>query len=134
MKIEQIYTGCLAQGAYYIESAGEAVVIDPLRDISSYVERAKKSGAKIKYVFETHFHADFVSGHIDLAKATGAAIVYGPTAKPAFEAMVAADGQELKVGDVTFKVLHTPGHTLESCCYLLINEDGKEVALFSCDT
>ncbi len=134
MNIEQIYTGCLAQGAYYIESAGEAVVIDPLRDISSYVERAKKSGAKIKYVFETHFHADFVSGHIDLAKATGATIVYGPTAQPAFEAMVAEDGQVLKVGDVSFKVLHTPGHTLESCCYLLSNEDGKEMALFSGDT
>ena len=134
MKIEQIYTGCLAQGAYYIESAGEAVVIDPLRDVATYVKRAEASGAKIKYVFETHFHADFVSGHLDLAAATGATIVYGPTAKPAFDAMVAEDGQVLKVGNASFKILHTPGHTMESCCYLLSDETGKDIALFSGDT
>lgn len=134
MILEQIYTGCLAQGAYYIQSKDEAVIIDPLREIQPYVERAEKNGAKIKYVFETHFHADFVSGHIDLAKATGADIVYGPTAQPGFEAIVAEDNQEFKVGDITFKVLHTPGHTMESSCFLLIDENGKETALFSGDT
>jgi len=135
MKIEQIYTGCLAQGAYFIESAGEAVVIDPLREIHPYVERAEKSGVKIKYVFETHFHADFVSGHIDLAKATGAQIVYGPTTmKLGFDAIVASDGQEFKVGNMTFILLHTPGHTMESSCYLLKDENGKEVAIFTGDT
>lgn len=134
MKIEQIYTGCLAQGAYYIESRGEAVVIDPLREVQPYIDRAKRNGANIKYIFETHFHADFVSGHLDLAKKTGATIVYGPTAQPAFAAHVAADGEELNVGDVKFTVLHTPGHTLESTCYLLKNEEGKEVAIFSGDT
>jgi hydroxyacylglutathione hydrolase len=134
MKIEQIYTGCLAQGAYYIESQGEAVVIDPLRDVASYMKRANADGAKIKYVLETHFHADFVSGHLDIADATGARIVYGPTAKPAFDALIAEDGQELKVGNISFKVLHTPGHTMESCCYLLRDESGKDVALFSGDT
>ncbi len=134
MILEQIYTGCLAQGAYYIESNGEAVVIDPLREIQPYIDRANKSGAKIKYVFETHFHADFVSGHIDLAKATGADIVYGPTAQPGFDAVVAADNQLFKVGDISFKVLHTPGHTMESSCYLLTDESGKDVALFSGDT
>ncbi|MFA7380918.1 MAG: MBL fold metallo-hydrolase [Bacteroidia bacterium] len=135
MKVEQIYTGCLAQGAYYIESNGEAVVIDPLREITPYLERAAVTNAKIKYVFETHFHADFVSGHIDLAKATGAQIVYGPTTmKMGFETLVAEDGQEFKVGDVTFKVLHTPGHTMESTCYLLKDESGKDYALFSGDT
>jgi glyoxylase-like metal-dependent hydrolase (beta-lactamase superfamily II)/rhodanese-related sulfurtransferase len=134
MKIEQIYTGCLAQGAYYIESNGEAVVIDPLREVNSYIEKAERNNAKIKYVFETHFHADFVSGHIDLAKATGATIVYGPTAKPGFEAHTATDGEELKVGNVTFKVLHTPGHTMESTCYLLKDEKGKDVAIFTGDT
>ncbi len=135
MKIEQIYTGCLAQGAYYIESNGEAVIIDPLREIQPYIERAKQSNAKIKYVFETHFHADFVSGHVDLSKATGAPIVYGPTTMPlGFDAMVAEDGQEFKVGNVTFKLLHTPGHTMESSCYLLLDETGKETALFSGDT
>lgn len=134
MKIEQIYTGCLAQGAYYIESNGEAVVIDPLREVQPYVEKADRNNAKIKYVFETHFHADFVSGHIDLAKATGATIVFGPTASPAFEAHVAADNEELKVGNITFKVLHTPGHTMESTCYLLKDENGKEVAMFTGDT
>jgi hydroxyacylglutathione hydrolase len=134
MKIEQIYTGCLAQGAYYIESEGEAVVIDPLREIDSYVQKAARNGATIKYVFETHFHADFVSGHLDLAKATGAAIVYGPTATPSFDAHIATDGEIFKLGKVTFTVLHTPGHTMESTCYLLKDEQGKEVGLFSGDT
>jgi hydroxyacylglutathione hydrolase len=134
MKIEQIYTGCLAQGAYYIESDGEAVVIDPLREVEPYIEKAEKDNAKIKYVLETHFHADFVSGHIDLSKKTGAPIVYGPNAATSFEAIVAKDGQEFKVGNVTFKVLHTPGHTMESTSYLLKDETGKDVALFSGDT
>ena len=134
MKIEQIYTGCLAQGTYYIESDGEAVVIDPLREVESYIQKAKEDGAKIKYVFETHFHADFVSGHIDLAKKSGALIVYGPTAKPSFEAHIAKDGEEFTLGKVRFRLLHTPGHTMESSCYLLIDENGKEVALFSGDT
>jgi len=134
MKIEQIYTGCLAQGAYYIESEGEAVVIDPLREVKPYMQKAMNSNAKIKYVFETHFHADFVSGHLDLAKQTGATIVYGPTARPNFDAHVAADGEEIKVGKISFKILHTPGHTMESTCYLLKDENGKDVALFSGDT
>ncbi len=134
MKIEQIYTGCLAQGAYYIESKGEAVVIDPLREVAPYIEKAKKDGARIKYVFETHFHADFVSGHIDLAKATGATIVYGPTAAPAFEAHTAKDGEKFKVGELTFEVLHTPGHTMESSCFLLKDANGKAIGLFSGDT
>lgn len=134
MKIEQIYTGCLAQGAYYIESEGEAVVIDPLREVKPYLQKAMNSNAKIKYVFETHFHADFVSGHLDLAKQTGATIVYGPTAKPNFDAHVATDGEEIKVGKISFKILHTPGHTMESTCYLLKDENGKDVALFSGDT
>jgi glyoxylase-like metal-dependent hydrolase (beta-lactamase superfamily II)/rhodanese-related sulfurtransferase len=134
MKVEQIYTGCLAQGAYYIESNGEAVVIDPLREVEPYIQKAERNNAKIKYVFETHFHADFVSGHLDLSKKTGAPIVYGPNAKPAFEAMIAEDGQEFKVGNVTLKVLHTPGHTMESTCYLLKDENGKDIGLFSGDT
>lgn len=134
MKIEQIYTGCLAQGAYYIESDGEAVVIDPLREVEPYLQKAKRNGAKIKYVFETHFHADFVSGHIDLSKQAGAPIVYGPSANPSFEAIIANDEQEFKVGKVKFKVLHTPGHTMESTCFLLRDEAGKDVALFSGDT
>ncbi len=134
MQIEQIYTGCLAQGAYYIESEGEAVVIDPLRDIDNYLAKAKRNNAKITYVFETHFHADFVSGHMDLAKATGATIVYGPTAVPGFEAKVAVDGEKFKVGKLVFELLHTPGHTLESCCYLMYDESGKPSALFSGDT
>ncbi|MCF1715609.1 MBL fold metallo-hydrolase [Flavihumibacter sp. RY-1] len=134
MKIEQIYTGCLAQGAYYIESAGEAVVIDPLREVEPYLERAKADGASIKYVFETHFHADFVSGHIDLAKKSGAAIVYGPNANPSFDAYIAKDGEEFKVGKLTFKVIHTPGHTMESTCYLLKDAQGKHIGLFSGDT
>lgn len=134
MIIEQIYTGCLAQGAYYIESEGEAVVIDPLREVEPYIEKATRNNAEIKYVFETHFHADFVSGHLDLAKKTGGAIVYGPTAKPGFEAIVAKDGEEFKIGKIVFKVLHTPGHTMESSCYLLKDETGKDVGLFSGDT
>ncbi len=134
MKVEQIYTGCLAEAAYYIESKGEAAIIDPLREPKPYIDRAEKNGAKIKYVLETHFHADFVSGHVDLAKKTGATIVFGPTAKPAYEAHVAEDGEVLKLGDVYIKVLHTPGHTMESTTYLLVDENGKDHAIFTGDT
>ena len=134
MQVEQIYTSCLAQGSYYIESNGEAVVIDPLREVGTYISMAADRGAKIKYVFETHFHADFVSGHLTLAQQTGAEIVFGPTATTNFECLVAEDNQEFKVGDVTIKLLHTPGHTMESSSYLLIDENGKEVSLFSGDT
>ncbi|WP_026954873.1 MBL fold metallo-hydrolase [Algoriphagus vanfongensis] len=135
MKIEQIYTGCLAQGAYYIESDGEAAVIDPLREVQPYIEKAERRNAKIKYVFETHFHADFVSGHQDLAAKTGAQIVYGPTdMKMGFDAVIAQDGQEFQLGKAKVKVIHTPGHTMESSCYLLYNEEGKEEAIFTGDT
>lgn len=134
MKIEQIYTGCLAQGAYYIESNGEAAIIDPLRETQPYIDRLTKDGVSLKYIFETHFHADFVSGHLDLSKKTGAPIVYGPTANPEFEAIVANDGQLFTIGNIKIKVLHTPGHTLESTTYLLIDEQGKETAIFSGDT
>ena len=134
MRIEQIYTGCLAQGAYYIESDGEAAIVDPLREVQPYIDKAERNGATIKYVLETHFHADFVSGHLDLSKKTGAAIVYGPTAQPFFDFYAARDGEELKLGKATIKVLHTPGHTMESTCYLLKDEKGKYVALFSGDT
>jgi hydroxyacylglutathione hydrolase len=135
MKIEQIYTGCLAHGAYYIESKGEAAVIDPLREVQPYIDMAEKNKAGIKYVFETHFHADFVSGHIDLAKKTGATIVYGPTTmQTGFEMQVAKDGEEFAIGDIRIRVIHTPGHTMESSCYLLIDEQGKETALFTGDT
>ncbi|RYF69752.1 MAG: MBL fold metallo-hydrolase, partial [Cytophagaceae bacterium] len=134
MKIEQIYTGCLAQGAYYIESEGEVAIIDPLREVKPYMEQAERAGATIKYVLETHFHADFVSGHIDLAQKTGATIVYGPNAQTGFAAHIAKDGEELTLGKLTIRVLHTPGHTMESTCYLLIDEAGKETALFSGDT
>ncbi len=134
MKIEQIYTGCLAQGAYYIESEGEAAVIDPLREVQPYIERAEKDGAKIKFVFETHFHADFVSGHLDLARKTGATIVFGPNAKTNFDAHVAKDGEEFQLGKVRIKVLHTPGHTMESTCYLLFDEEDKPHAVFTGDT
>lgn len=134
MFVEQIYTGCLAQAAYYIEHNGEAAIIDPLRDISVYINKATERNATIKYIFETHFHADFVSGHVDLAKATGATIVFGPTAKPSFDALIAKDGQVFKIGDRSVKVLHTPGHTMESCCYLLRNEKGDDTVLFSGDT
>ena len=134
MFIDQIYTGCLAQGAYYIESEGEAVVIDPLREVEPYLQKAEQRGATIKYVFETHFHADFVSGHLDLAKKANATIVYGPQANPDFEAHIAKDGEFFQLGKISFKVLHTPGHTMESTCYLLRDESGKDVALFSGDT
>ncbi|WP_192820640.1 rhodanese-like domain-containing protein [Rufibacter sp. LB8] len=134
MLVEQIYTGCLAQGAYYVESNGEAVIIDPLREIQPYLAKAESRNAKIKYVLETHFHADFVSGHVDLAKATGAEIVFGPNAVTTYDAYIAKDGEALKVGDVTIKVLHTPGHTMESTTYLLQDENGKDYALFSGDT
>ncbi len=135
MKIEQIYTGCLAQGAYYIESKGQAVIIDPLREVQPYIEMAERRGADIKYVFETHFHADFVSGHIDLAKKTGAQIVYGPTEMTTgFECIKAQDGQVFQIGEISITLIHTPGHTLESSCYLLKDEKGKEIALFTGDT
>jgi glyoxylase-like metal-dependent hydrolase (beta-lactamase superfamily II) len=135
MKVEQIYTGCLAQGAYYIESNGEAAIIDPLREVEPYIEMAKERNAKIKYVFETHFHADFVSGHIDLAEKTGADIVYGPTdMKTSFDTIVGVDGQEFKLGKAKIRLIHTPGHTMESSCYLLIDENGKETSLFTGDT
>ena len=134
MVIEQLYTGCLAQGAYYIESDGEAAIVDPLRETGPYVRKAEKAGAKIKYVFETHFHADFVSGHIDLAKKTGATIVYGPTANTAYAVHTATDGEVFKLGSVWIKALHTPGHTLESTTYLLLDETGKEHAIFTGDT
>ncbi len=134
MKVEQIYTNCLAEAAYYIESEGEAIVIDPMRESYPYLERAEKDGAKIKYILETHFHADFVSGHIDLAKKSGATIVYGPTAKPSYEVHIAEDGEELSVGKLKIRVLHTPGHTVESTTYLLLDENGKEQAIFTGDT
>jgi len=134
MKIEQIYTGCIAHAAYYIESNGEAAIFDPLREVQDYIDKAAKDNAKITYIFETHFHADFVSGHLDLAKKTGAKIVYGPTAKPNFECIVATDGQEFKVGGVTIKAIHTPGHTLESTCYLVTDENGKEHGIITGDT
>lgn len=134
MKIEQIYTGCLAHAAYYLESNGEAAIFDPLREVEPYIQRAIKSNATIKYVFETHFHADFVSGHLDLAKKTGAKIVFGPTAKPGYEAITAEDNQIFKVGDYTVKVIHTPGHTMESTTYLLMDENGKEHGIISGDT
>ena len=134
MKIEQIYTGCLAQGAYYIVSENEAAIIDPLREIKPYLDRLEKDQVSLKYIFETHFHADFVSGHLDLSKKTQAPIVYGPTAKPEFDAIIAEDEQIFEIGKIKIKVLHTPGHTLESSTYLLIDENGKETAIFSGDT
>ena len=134
MKIEQLYTGCLAQGAYYIESEGEVAIIDPLRETQQYIDKAEANNAKIKYIFETHFHADFVSGHVDLAKKTGATIVFGPGASTEYDIHSAIDNEEFKIGKITIKVLHTPGHTLESSTYLLINENGKDHAIFSGDT
>ena len=134
MKIEQIYTGCLAQGAYYIESNGEVAIIDPLREVKPYINRAKLDDAKIKYIFETHFHADFVSGHVTLSKETGAHIIFGPNAETSFDSIIANDGQIFKLGDVTITVLHTPGHTMESSVYLLKDENGKDHAIFSGDT
>lgn len=134
MKVEQIYTGCLAQGAYYITSEGEAAIIDPLREVQPYLDRLKQDNVKLKYIFETHFHADFVSGHVDLSRKTGAPIVYGPNAACEFECISAKDGQIFEIGKVKIKVLHTPGHTLESTTYLLIDENGKDHAIFSGDT
>ena len=134
MLIEQIYTGCLAQGAYYIESDGEVAIIDPLRESNPYIEKAKANKSKIKYIFETHFHADFVSGHLDLAKKTGARIIYGPNAETDYEKHLAKDGEEFKLGKLTFKVLHTPGHTMESTTFLLLDEAGNEHAIFTGDT
>ncbi|WP_291116136.1 MBL fold metallo-hydrolase [Empedobacter sp. UBA7248] len=134
MKIEQIYTGCLAQGAYYIESNGEVAIIDPLRETQSYIDQATKDNTKIKYIFETHFHADFVSGHVDLAQKTGATIIYGPTAEPNFDAHIATDGEVFSLGNITITALHTPGHTMESTTYLLKDENGKDYAIFTGDT
>jgi len=134
MKIEQIYTGCLAQGAYYIESNGEVAIIDPLREVKPYIEKAEANNAKIKYILETHFHADFVSGHVTLSKETGAPIIYGPNAETSFDAIISKDGQVFKVGDITITVLHTPGHTMESSVFLLKDEKGKDHAIFSGDT
>ena len=135
MKIEQIYTGCLAQGAYYIESNGEAAIIDPLREVQPYIDMAKKRGANIKYIFETHFHADFVSGHVDLSRKVEAPIIYGPTKmETGFAAHIAYDGEEFTLGNARIRLIHTPGHTMESSCYLLIDEAGKETALFTGDT
>jgi len=134
MKIEQIYTGCLAQGAYYIESKGEIAIIDPLREVKPYLERANNSDAKIIYIFETHFHADFVSGHLTLAKETGADIIFGPNANPTFDAIIAKDNEEFKLGEITIVALHTPGHTMESTTYLLKDKNGKDHAIFSGDT
>ncbi len=134
MKVAQIYTGCLAQGTYYIESEGEVAIIDPLREVQQYIDRANKENATIKYIFETHFHADFVSGHLTLSKKTGVPIIFGPTANPSFDAIIAKDEQEFKLGNVTIKVLHTPGHTMESTTYLLKDENGKDHAIFTGDT
>ncbi len=134
MKVEQIYTGCLAQGAYYIQSEGEAVIIDPLREVQPYLDKLKEDKVQLKYIFETHFHADFVSGHLDLAKKTGAQIVFGPNAKTAFEKYEAKDGELLKLGNIAFKVLHTPGHTMESTSFLMKDETGKDYAIFTGDT
>lgn len=134
MKIEQIYTGCLAQGAYYIESLGEVAIIDPLREVKPYLERVKNDNAKIKYIFETHFHADFVSGHVTLSEISGAPIVFGPTANPNFDCHIAKDNEVFTVGEITITALHTPGHTMESTCYLLKDKSGKDHALFSGDT
>ena len=134
MNIEQIYTGCLAQGAYYITSNGEAAIVDPLRETAPYIERLKKDGVTLKYIFETHFHADFVSGHVDLAQKTGATIVYGPTAKTEFDALIARDGEVFKIGKLSIEAMHTPGHTMESTTYLLKDEKGKDHCIFSGDT
>src|ERR1700752_4002016 len=134
MFIEQLYTGCLSEAAYYIESKGEAAVVDPLRDIDVYLELAKKRNAKIKYIFETHFHADFVSGHVDLSKKTGAKIIFGPNAQTTYNSYSAKDGEEFSIGKLTLKVLHTPGHTLESTTYLLLDEHKKPYCIFTGDT
>lgn len=134
MEIKQLYTGCLAQGAYYIRSGNEAAIVDPLREVQQYIDLAEADGVEIKYIFETHFHADFVSGHVTLAEKTGADIVYGPTAAPAYDAVIATDGQRFKLGEIEIEVLHTPGHTMESSCFLAYDPSGKAHALFSGDT
>jgi len=134
MIIEQIYTGCLSQGAYYIESNGEAAIIDPLREVDQYILKAKKNKASIKYIFETHFHADFVSGHLTLSKKTNAPIIYGPNANTSFESINAKDGQRFSLGEISIEVLHTPGHTMESSCFLLRDKKNTQIALFSGDT
>jgi len=134
MYVEQLYTGCLSEAAYFISSEGEAAVIDPLRDVDEYIQKAEEQGVKIKYIFETHFHADFVSGHIDLSKKTGAPIVYGPLTQAGFDVHIAKDGEEFTIGKAKIKVLHTPGHTLESSCYLLYDENGKPYSVFTGDT
>jgi len=134
MRIEQIYTGCLAQGAYYIESQGQVAIIDPLREVQSYIDKAAKNGSKIKYIFETHFHADFVSGHVTLAEKTGADIIYGPNASTSFKSIIAEDGQVFQMGDITITALHTPGHTMESTTYLLRDAQGTDHAIFTGDT
>ncbi len=134
MKIQQIYTGCLAQGAYYIESNGEVAIVDPLREVQPYIEEAKQNNSKIKYIFETHFHADFVSGHVTLAEKTGAPIIFGPNANPSFKSHIAKDGEVFHLGEITITVLYTPGHTMESSCYLLKDKNGKDHAIFSGDT
>ena len=134
MKIEQIYTGCLAQGAYYIESEGEVAIIDPLREVQPYIDKAVSNNAKIKFIFETHFHADFVSGHVTLSEKTGAPIIFGPNAAPSFKSHIAADEEVFQLGKITITAIHTPGHTMESTCYLLKDESGKDFALFSGDT
>lgn len=134
MEIKQLYTGCLSEAAYFITSEGEAAVIDPLRDVDTYIKLAEEKGVKIKYIFESHFHADFVSGHLDLSKKTGAPIVYGPDTEAAFKVHIAKDGEEFKVGKLTIRALHTPGHTLESTCYLLMDEAGTPNCIFTGDT
>ena len=134
MVIEQIYTGCLAQGAYYIESNGEVAIIDPLREVQDYIDRAEKNKAKIRYIFETHFHADFVSGHLTLAEKTGGKIVFGPNAKTKFDSHIAFDGEVFTLGDITITAMHTPGHTMESTTYLLKDKNGKDIAIFTGDT
>ena len=134
MFIKQLYTGCLSEAAYYIESNGEAAIVDPLRDIEAYLQLSAERNTTIKYIFETHFHADFVSGHIDLARATGATIIYGPQTQTKFDVHVAEDGERFQIGDIHMEVLHTPGHTLESTCYLLKNEEGKDYCVFTGDT
>src|SRR5579871_757949 len=134
MEIKQLYTNCLSEAAYFIASDGEAAIVDPLRDVDTYIQMAQESGVKIKYIFETHFHADFVSGHIDLSKKTGAPIIYGPMADTKYQVINACDGEVFSIGKIKIKALHTPGHTPESTCYLLLNEKGKEHAVFTGDT
>ena len=134
MIVEQIYTGCLFQASYYIESNGESAIIDPIREVNLYIDKARNNNSKIKYVFETHFHADFVSGHLTLSKKTNSKIIFGPNAKPNYECIIANDNDEFTIGDLTIKVLHTPGHTFESVTYLLKDSDGKDYCIFTGDT